>query len=55
MLELASPDRDSLSSDENDVLLADDLLQARDDPFGLSEAQLRRLDLLSISLHACGL
>jgi hypothetical protein len=55
MLELAGPDGDSLSSDENDVLFADDLLQARDDPFGLSEAQLRRLDLAGISLplHAC--
>jgi hypothetical protein len=56
MLELTGPDGDSLSSDENDVLLADDLLQTRDDPFSLSEAQLIRLDLAGISLplHACG-
>jgi hypothetical protein len=55
MFELAGPDGDSLSSDENDVLLADDILQTRDDPFSLSEAQLRRLDLLSISRYARGL
>ena len=49
ILELSGPDRNGLPSDENDVLLADDLLQTRDDAFGLSEAQLRRFDFVGVS------
>jgi hypothetical protein len=44
-LELANPDGDCLPSDEHDLLLADDLLKARDDSLSLVEAQRGSFDL----------
>ena len=40
--QIGCPDSYCLSSDQNHMSLADDLLQARDDPFSLSETQRRR-------------